>query len=125
MFVQTTTNLGWECPKCGNCYAPTVERCTSCGNEYYQHWTTTDVVTLNCTCYEGGTANGTCPVHIHFGRPTTTITSSSVPENEAEYEGEFGTLTKEPPGCGCSCKEGPCPRKAKSLYREGIGENDD
>lgn len=23
-------NLGWECPKCGRCYAPHVDRCDVC-----------------------------------------------------------------------------------------------
>ena len=22
--------IGWECPKCGACYSPTVERCMNC-----------------------------------------------------------------------------------------------
>jgi len=25
------TNKGWECPKCGACYAPTVTKCETCG----------------------------------------------------------------------------------------------
>jgi hypothetical protein len=23
-------NIGWECPKCGICYAPTVQKCSNC-----------------------------------------------------------------------------------------------
>ena len=25
-------SLGWECPRCGTCYAPCVEKCTSCSS---------------------------------------------------------------------------------------------
>ena len=33
-FNYTTgQNLGWECPKCGNCYSPTVQQCISCRND--------------------------------------------------------------------------------------------
>lgn len=27
-------NMGWECPRCHSCYAPTVLRCTVCRPNY-------------------------------------------------------------------------------------------
>ena len=29
-FRFITENKGWECPKCGKCWAPTVQGCTTC-----------------------------------------------------------------------------------------------
>ena len=43
---------GWECPKCGRCYAPHVSACDWCGNPPV-------VMSSYCSC--GTTA--TCPLH--------------------------------------------------------------
>ena len=44
------SDKGWECPKCGRCYAPTVGRCMYCGPDegrtvprpYWPNFDTTD-----------------------------------------------------------------------------------
>lgn len=186
-MITGPTNLGWECPKCGNCYSPTVPQCTSCAINPYvspsNPWTITPVEYCTCTGF-----GGYCAIHgwVGVGSPpiitweTTTgnTTSLEVQDDDEDpyedlevsvkaardfYDGEgkipfveepimplavdrtwkspFAGAAQEmidaalealenPPDpdltevkakiaedkandCGCSCTQGPCPRKAK------------
>ncbi len=50
--------MGWECPKCGRCYAPHVSQCVVCPLQATVSIGTSTVV---CTCGQ----TGQCPVHRH------------------------------------------------------------
>lgn len=41
------TNPGWECPKCGSVYAPTVTQCGKCEEE---KWRGLQHMPLDCDC---------------------------------------------------------------------------
>ena len=123
-FPNLPTNLGWECPKCGGCYAPHVSKCSACPVNTY----TTGTVPLTCTC--GQTA--ACPLHPLSWQDTTTTAHDSI--QEAYDEMIIKTLEEvvidallAPPepdlekiktkikivsatDCGCSTEQlGPCP----------------
>ena len=55
---------GWECPKCGKCYAPFVKECESCNN-------TTTTTTIPITTAAPLVANVWCcfcgQVHMNYG----------------------------------------------------------
>ncbi len=53
---------GWECPKCGQVYAPFVSMCSNCLPK------TNTAPSTNCTCGRG--ASVSCPIHTS-NRPTT------------------------------------------------------
>lgn len=59
---------GWECPKCGRCYAPTVEMCSSCvpskavdvGTVTFNGWQLHRVCTCGQSTWVG---DRICPIH--------------------------------------------------------------
>lgn len=65
---------GWECPKCGRCYAPFVMECSVCGPLMLPQQAWQPV----CTC-GNGTAAGMCPVHVARPPYTTTGTTGGGP----------------------------------------------
>lgn len=66
MISPITSNLGWTCPKCGYCYAPTMPECSNCNrpeNEKYKYSTNSSAeITFNsglrCTTYGHVFADG-------------------------------------------------------------------
>jgi hypothetical protein len=62
---------GWECPKCGRCYAPSVDECRPCGKPV----DAVSSVWLQplCTCGQGTAVRSACPIH---GGSTLTVTAT-------------------------------------------------
>lgn len=56
---------GWECPRCGRCYAPIVTQCHACGPNFVNDISTTIVWPIaRCTCGDPPTTAATaCPLH--------------------------------------------------------------
>ncbi len=55
---------GWECPKCGSVWAPSVEKCKECLTTKTTTTTFAPFVvtsTIYCTC--GNLSTAGCPVH--------------------------------------------------------------
>ena len=38
VYFPAPRNLGWECPKCGGCYAPSVTECARCAPQQPLAW---------------------------------------------------------------------------------------
>ena len=78
-------SMGWKCPGCGRCYAPSVPECSRCGQPG-ETSTTYTIVTDRCSCalplrlYDtGGMKCGHCgkPIDDPWGWPWRYTTSGS------------------------------------------------
>ncbi len=70
--------IGWQCPGCTRCYAPSVSQCMWCGPTLLPTVITTKPWTARCTCGDPPTTAGVvCPVHGAPAGPGTTTSEGT------------------------------------------------